>query len=70
MGRRTRTWPLPLEKALKLLSDKSRLGYLPLDKYDVDIDLTRGFPADVCRRWWAHMKEVIAMMVSAELGTA
>lgn len=41
----------PLERALKLLSDKSRLGYIPLDKYDVDIDLTRGFPADVCRRW-------------------
>jgi tetratricopeptide (TPR) repeat protein len=42
---------LLLEKALKILTDKSRLGYLPLDKYDVDIDLTRGFPADVCRRW-------------------
>jgi len=42
---------VPIEKSLKLLSDKSRLGYLPLDKYDVDIDLTRGFPADVCRRW-------------------
>lgn len=41
----------PLERSLKLLTDKSRLGYLPLDKYDVDIDLTRGFPADVCRRW-------------------
>ena len=41
----------PLEKSLKLLSDKSRMGYLPLEKYDVDIDLTRGFPADVCRRW-------------------
>lgn len=41
----------PIERALKLLSDKSRLGYIPLDKYDVDIDLTRGFPADVCRRW-------------------
>ena len=41
----------PLEKSLKLLSDKSRMGFLPLDKYDVDIDLTRGFPADVCRRW-------------------
>jgi tetratricopeptide (TPR) repeat protein len=41
----------PLEKSLKLLSDRSRLGYLPLDKYDVDIDLTRNFPADVCRRW-------------------
>ena len=42
---------VPMEKALKLLTDKSRLGYLPLEKYDVDIDLTRGFPADVCRRW-------------------
>jgi tetratricopeptide (TPR) repeat protein len=42
---------LPLETSLKLLSDKSRLGFLPLEKYDVDIDLTRGFPADVCRRW-------------------
>ena len=41
----------PLEKSLKLLSDRSRLGYLPLDKYDVDIDLTRNFPAEVCRRW-------------------
>jgi tetratricopeptide (TPR) repeat protein len=42
---------LPVEKSLKLLSDKSRTAYLPLEKYDVDIDLTRGFPADVCRRW-------------------
>jgi tetratricopeptide (TPR) repeat protein len=41
----------PLEKSLKVLSDKSRLGFLPLEKYDVDIDLTRGFPAEVCRRW-------------------
>lgn len=40
-----------VEKSLKLLSDKSRMAYLPLDKYDTDIDLTRGFPADVCRRW-------------------
>jgi len=39
------------EKSLKLLSEKSRMAYLPLDKYDVDIDLTRGFPAEVCRRW-------------------
>ena len=42
---------LPVDKALKLLSDKSRMAYLPLEKYDVDIDLTRGFPAEVCRRW-------------------
>ena len=42
---------LLLEKSLKLLVEKSRMAYLPLEKYDVDIDLTRGFPAEVCRRW-------------------
>ncbi|HUA68196.1 MAG TPA: hypothetical protein VMA13_06575, partial [Candidatus Saccharimonadales bacterium] len=42
---------LPIEKSLKLLSDKSRLAYLPLDKYEVDIELARGFPMAICRRW-------------------
>jgi hypothetical protein len=42
---------LPMEKSLKLLSDKSRAAFLPLDQYDVDIDLTRSFPVDACRRW-------------------
>src|SRR4029077_6029587 len=42
---------LLVDKSLKLLSDKSRMAYLPLEKYDVDIDLTRGFPAEICRRW-------------------
>jgi len=40
-----------IEKSLKLLSDKSRAAFMPLDRYDVDIDLVRGFPAEVCRRW-------------------
>jgi hypothetical protein len=40
-----------IDKSLRLLSDKSRLAYLPLDRYDVEIDLARGFPSDVCRRW-------------------
>ncbi len=39
------------EKSLKLLSDKSRLAYIPLDKYDVDLDLSRTFPAESCQRW-------------------
>jgi tetratricopeptide (TPR) repeat protein len=39
------------EKSLKLLADKSRTAFLPLERYDVDMDLMRGFPADVCRRW-------------------
>jgi len=42
---------LPLDKALKVLSDKSRLAFLPLDKYEVDIELPRAFPAEVCQRW-------------------
>jgi tetratricopeptide (TPR) repeat protein len=40
-----------VEKSLRLLSDKSRTGFMPLDRYDVDIELLRGFPAEVCRRW-------------------
>ena len=39
------------DSAVKLLCDRSRLPYLPLEKYDVDLDLARSFPADICRRW-------------------
>ncbi len=40
-----------LDKSLRLVCDKSRLAYLPLERYDLDMDLARGFPAEVCRRW-------------------
>ena len=39
------------DASLKLLSDRTRLGYLPMEKYDIDMDLARSFPADTCRRW-------------------
>lgn len=42
---------LLIEKSLRLIADKSRVAYLPLDRYDVEMDLARGFPAEVCRRW-------------------
>ncbi len=42
---------LPVDKSLKLLSDKTRLGFLPLEKYDPDLELARKFPAATCRRW-------------------
>src|SRR5882757_10271743 len=42
---------VPAEKALKILSDKARVGYLPLEKYELDMELARSFPADVCKRW-------------------
>jgi len=40
-----------IDKSLRLLTEKSRVAFLPLDRYDIEIDLARGFPADVCRRW-------------------
>lgn len=42
---------LPVEKSLKMLSDKTRMAYLPLERYETDIELSRSFPAEVCRRW-------------------
>lgn len=42
---------VPLEKSLKLLCEKGRYGYLPIEKYDVDVDFARSFPRDACMRW-------------------
>ena len=41
----------PVDKSIKLLTDKTRIAYLPLDKYDIDMDLARSFPAETCQRW-------------------
>jgi tetratricopeptide (TPR) repeat protein len=54
---------LPIERSLKVLVEKSRLAYLPLDKYDIDADLTRKFPVEACRRWcvlpFDHMSKTV-----------
>jgi hypothetical protein len=42
---------LPVEKSLKVLCDKSRVAFLPLKNYDMDMDLARSFPAETCQRW-------------------
>jgi len=42
---------LPVEKSLKLLCDKSRVAFIPLKSYDLDLDLARTFPAVTCQRW-------------------
>lgn len=39
------------DAALKLLADRTRIAYLPLDRYDLDLDLARTFPAQTCKRW-------------------
>ena len=42
---------LPLDKSLSLICGKSRLSFLPLEKYDVDVDLSRTFSREICQRW-------------------
>ena len=42
---------LPVDKSLKIIGDHSRHAYLPLDKYDIDMDLARSFPSETCQRW-------------------
>ena len=42
---------LPVDKSLKLLSDKSRFAFLPMNLYDLDMDLARKFPAVTCQQW-------------------
>jgi tetratricopeptide (TPR) repeat protein len=39
------------ELSLRLLTEQTRLAYLPLEKYDVDVDLARSFPRATCLRW-------------------
>ncbi len=40
-----------IDKSLKLILDKSRLGYLPIEKYDIEMELLRSFPKEICQRW-------------------
>jgi len=40
-----------LEKSLQLLAGHSKLGFLPLEKYDFDMDVARSVPRDICQRW-------------------
>ena len=42
---------LQTDKSLKLLTDKTRVAFLPLDRYDIDLYLARGFPVETCQRW-------------------
>jgi hypothetical protein len=42
---------MPVEKSLKILADRSRLAYIPLDRYELDIELVRSASRDICQRW-------------------
>jgi len=42
---------VPLEKSMKLLLDRTRMAYIPLERYEIEMDLGRAFPREVCLRW-------------------
>ncbi|EEF57445.1 tetratricopeptide repeat protein [Pedosphaera parvula] len=42
---------MPSEKSLRILVERSRHAYVPIEKYDLDMELARKFPAEICRRW-------------------
>ncbi len=42
---------LPVDKSLKLILDKHRVPFLPIERYDVDIELARTFPSSTLKRW-------------------
>lgn len=42
---------LPVEKSLKIISDKHRSGFIPIERYDLDIELARSYPKEICQRW-------------------
>jgi hypothetical protein len=42
---------LPLEQSLRILLEKTRLGFVPLGRYDTDADLGRKFDPMMCRMW-------------------
>ncbi|MFA6545749.1 MAG: tetratricopeptide repeat protein, partial [Limisphaerales bacterium] len=42
---------LGLDKSLKLIIDRARIGYMPLERYDIDNELAKGFPRALCLKW-------------------
>ena len=42
---------VPVEKSMKLVCEKTRLPFLPIEKYDVDVEFARTFSKEACMRW-------------------
>lgn len=40
-----------LDESLRLLCDKGKLCYLPVDHYDIDMEWARSFPRYTCLKW-------------------
>jgi tetratricopeptide (TPR) repeat protein len=42
---------MPVEKSLKLIVDRARVAYVPLERYEIDIELVRSATREICMRW-------------------
>jgi Type II secretion system (T2SS), protein E, N-terminal domain len=42
---------MPVDKALKVLADRSRLAYIALERYELDNELVRSSSREICQRW-------------------
>jgi len=42
---------VPVDKSMRFISDRSRMPFIPIGRYDLDIELTRSFPRAICLRW-------------------
>ncbi len=42
---------LGMDRSLKLVIERARIGYLSLDRYETDNDLAKSFPRAVCLKW-------------------
>jgi tetratricopeptide (TPR) repeat protein len=42
---------LGLDKSVKMVIERARIGYLPLDRYEIDTELAKSFPRAVCLKW-------------------
>jgi hypothetical protein len=40
-----------VEQSLKILAERSRLAFIPLERYEVDLDLLRSGSREICQRW-------------------
>jgi type II secretory ATPase GspE/PulE/Tfp pilus assembly ATPase PilB-like protein len=40
-----------MDRSLKLVIERARIGYLSLDRYETDNDLAKSFPRAVCLKW-------------------
>jgi tetratricopeptide (TPR) repeat protein len=40
-----------VDESLPLVLTKSRAGFIPIERYDIDLEFVRGFSRDICLKW-------------------